>query len=279
MMKGSYAMRCVHRVFPAALAGLIVVLSFSSQAQQGEDSGASDEKLTMDSENVSVPESEWPEPESDMKFGTLIFDQLEYRANVGNDTIAWDAQGWYGGDINRLWIKSEGEVQADGGSEGDIEVQLLYSRMIAAFWDFQAGLRVDQIWGSDSDPNRVLAVIGFQGLAPYLFEVEPTLFISEDGDISARLTATADLLITQKLILQPRFESEVASRTSKRFGVGEGLEYVELGLRLRYEVRREFAPYIGVNWLRQYGKTSDLSRADGSEDELFSVVAGLRLWF
>jgi len=272
-------MRRVHRVFPAALAGLIVVLSFSGQAQQGADSGAYDEKLATDSEKLAVPESEWPEPESDLKFGTLIFDQLEYRANVGNDTIAWDAQGWYGGDLNRLWIKSEGEAQADGGAGGDIEVQLLYSRMIAAFWDFQAGIRVDQVWGTNSDPNRVLAVIGFQGLAPYLFEMEPTLFISEDGDISARLTATTDLLITQKLILQPRFESEIASRTAKRFGVGEGLEYIELGLRLRYEIRREFAPYIGLNWLRQYGKTSDLSRADGNEDELFSVVAGLRLWF
>lgn len=259
--------------------GSIGILCYSSFAQHDTHSTETDQKPTLTLENEVVDKSDWPEPESELKFGTLILEQLEYRFNEGNDTFVWDAQGWYGGDYNRFWFKTEGEIESGGGSGGETELQLLYSRMIASFWDFQAGIRIDQVWGSDSDPNRLLAVIGFQGLAPYMFEVEPTLFISQDGDISARLTATYDILITQKLILQPRLETEIASRTAKDFGVGEGLGYVELGLRLRYEFRREFAPYIGINWLRQYGKTSQLSRDEGDQDELFSVVTGIRLWF
>ncbi len=261
------------------------------------------QELSLAPENLSPPGEDWPKPVMNLKFGAVILEQFEYRFNEGTDTIVWDAQGWYGGDYNRFWVKTEGEVETRGTSGGpanspmedpstgagevdmgkeaggDAELQLLYSRMIAPFWDVQAGIRIDQVWGSGPDPSRVLAVIGFQGLAPYRFEVEPTLFISEAGGVSARLTATMDVLLTQKLILQPRAEVEIASRREEKFGVGQGLEYVELGLRLRYEIKREFAPYIGINWLREFGETADISNSEGNRDNTFSALAGVRLRF
>lgn len=197
----------------------------------------------------------------------------------GTDTFQWEAQGWYGSDYNKLWLKTEGEQQTEGETGGEAEFQALYSRMISPFWDVQAGLRYDQFWGPGSDPSRVFGVIGVQGLAPYRYEVEPALFVSEDGDVSARLTATIDVLLTQRLVLQPRFETEVTVQEVEKFGVGEGFNYVDLGLRLRYEIKREIAPYIGINWVRLLAETADIGRRDGEDIDIVAVVFGVRLWF
>lgn len=224
-------------------------------------------------------ESGWPEPvEDNLSFGMIIADQFEYRDNDGADTLRWDMQGWYGTDTNKLWMKFEGDDQTSANG-GELELQALYSRMIAPFWDLQVGLRYDRQYGSGPDQDRSFAVLGVQGLAPYRFEVEPALFISEDGDVSARLVGTYDLLFSQRLILQPRFETNIAASSVPRFGVGSGLNDVQLGLRLRYEVRREFAPYIGVSWKRQYGDTADLTRAEGGDVDNLALVAGFRVWF
>lgn len=209
----------------------------------------------------------------------LLFDQLEYRWNEGADAFRWDVQGWIGGDYNRLWLKTEGDQKTAKDKGGEAQVQVLYSRLIAPFWDFQAGLRYDKLWGKGPDPSRVFGVIGFQGLAPYWFELEPALFVSDRGDLSARLTATYDLLLTQRLILQPRFDTNVAVQRVRRFSVGKGFNDVGLGLRLRYEIRREFAPYIGISWERKLSDTADIARREGERVGTFAVVLGVRLWF
>lgn len=222
----------------------------------------------------------WPEPVEDNQiFSMLLVDQLEYRNNEGQDTLNWDAQGWVGTDYNKLWLRTEGEDGRSGGGGGEWEVQALYSRMVAPFWDFQTGLRYDRLYGGGQDRDRGFAVIGFEGLAPYWFEVTPALFVSQDGDVSARVSASYDLLFTQRLILQPRFEINAAAQRVEEFEAGRGINDVELGLRLRYEIKREFAPYVGVSWTRKLGDTADMARSEGGETSDFAVVAGLRFWF
>ncbi|HMP89698.1 MAG TPA: copper resistance protein B [Kiritimatiellia bacterium] len=222
----------------------------------------------------------WPEPVEDhMRFHSLLVNQLEYQMNEGDDTLGWEAVGWYGGDYNRLWLKTEGEWRTTGERGGEAEVQALYGRLIAPFWDFQAGLRYDQYSGEGFDRSRGFAVIGLQGLAPHRFEVEPALFISQDGDISTRITTTYDLLLTQRLILQPRLDFDAAVQSAEEFGVGEGVNSLGMGLRLRYEIMREVAPYIGVQWLNRFGETADISRRDGGDADEITAVFGVRLWF
>lgn len=222
----------------------------------------------------------WPQPvEDSARFGFLLVDQFEYRMKEGADTMRWDVVGWYGGDYNRLWLKTEGDWRISGDRGGEAEVQALYGRLIAPFWDFQAGLRYDQFSSAGFDRSRGFAVIGLQGLARYRFEVEPALFISQDGDVSARLTATYDLLLTQRLILQPRLDFDAAVQSAEKFGAGEGVNSLGLGLRLRYEIKREFAPYIGFQWLQRFGETADISRRGGGRAEDIAVVFGVRLWF
>lgn len=225
-------------------------------------------------------DNEWPSPvEDNQLFGFFLFDQLEYRVNDGaSNSVRWDAQGWYGGDNDKVWFRSEGESTTSGASATDAELQLLYSRMVAPFWDVQVGARYDTLSGSGPDRSRWLGVVGFQGFAPYRFDVEPALFVSEEGDVSARLTGTTDWLLTQRLILQPRLETEVAAQDVEEFGIGEGLEYLELGLRLRYEVRREIAPYVGIEWEKLLGQTADFARAEGDDDSSLALVFGLRVW-
>lgn len=215
---------------------------------------------------------------SDLRYFLLI-DQLEFRAHDGDDFLAWEAEGWVGGDYNRLWIRTEGDQVVSGGSGGEAELEILYGRLIAPYWDFRIGLRQDLLSDADHDRGRTFLSIGVAGLAPYWFEIEPTLYVSDDGDVSIRLEATYDLLLTQRLILQPRFELDAAASSAREFGIGTGINDVQLGLRLRYEIRREIAPYIGLSWTRKLGKTADLARDEGEEVDSLGAVVGLRLWF
>jgi len=224
-------------------------------------------------------EEDWPDPVQNQIYSKLIFDQLEHRWNDGPDTYVWDAQGWIGGDYNKLWVKTEGAYQPSSKVSGDSEVQVLYSKLIAPFWDLQVGLRNDYIFGAGPNRSRTLATIGVQGLAPYVFEVEPALFISDDGDLSARFTGSYDFLVSQRFIVQPRLEINVAADDTRRFGVGSGLNDVVLDLRFRYEIRREFAPYIGLSWTQLFGNTKDIARAENTQTSNFAAVAGIRIWF
>lgn len=233
--------------------------------------------------NIDIPqlpgEEDWPPPVDDNRiYYLLLLDQLEYRANDGEDTFNWDAISWVGGDYQRLWIKTEGDVGLDTG-DGEAELQLLYGKLISPFFDFQAGIKYDQVYSSDGGPGRASGVIGIQGLAPYLFELDTALFVSQDGDVSLRFGAEYQLLLTQRLILQPELETNIAIQQVEEFGVGSGLNDIELGLRLRYEISRQFAPYVGVNWTRQFGDTADLAEEEGGSTDNFALVGGLRLLF
>lgn len=205
-------------------------------------------------------------------FGRVLLDQLEWREIDNNDALQWDGQIWYGNDYNKAWFKSEGE-RIDGDYEGLAE--LLWDRVFARWWNVQAGVRHDFGEG----PSRTWAAFGVQGLAPYWFEIEATAYVGEEGRTAARFSGEYELLITQRLILQPKIEFDLYGKDDPQNGIGSGLADTEIGLRLRYEFRREFAPYVGVVWTRSYGDTADLARAAGRDDNDLQAVAGLRVWF
>jgi len=203
-----------------------------------------------------------------------LLDRLEaWDADEDGTGIGWEALAWVGTDLNRLWLRSEGEHVDDALESGDIEV--LYGRAIAPWWDLVAGVRHDFGEG----PSQTFAAIGVMGLAPYKFEVEATGYVGQSGQTAARLEAEYETLFTNRLILQWLAEAEFHGKDDPRRGIGSGLGTVELGARLRYEIRREFAPYIGVVWERAYGNTADLRRAEFEDIEDTRVVAGVRIWF
>lgn len=203
----------------------------------------------------------------------LMINMAEYASAPEGGGYRWDVEGWYGGDINRVVVKSEGEGGGDEGLEG-AEVQVLYSRAVGRYTDLQFGVR------HDFEPDGVTyAAAGVESLLPYWFEAEAALYLSEDGDLLAQVEGSYDLRLTQRLVLQPQAELEFAAQDVERTETGKGLSRVELGLRLRYEIRREFAPYIGVSYERSLGRTADFARAAGEDVEATSFVAGLRAWF
>jgi copper resistance protein B len=210
----------------------------------------------------------------DVRATAVIIDRLEVGFDDGEEGWTWDVAGWTGGDINRFWWKSEGEGDFDGEAEG--EVQALYSRAISPFWDVQAGVRQD-FREDGEDPTHL--VLGLQGLAPYWWEVDAAAFLSSEGDLTARVEAEYDQRITQRLILQPRVEVEASASDVPELGLGSGFTHVEAGVRLRYEIAKEFAPYVGVEWSRELGDTADFTRAAGEEPEHTRFVIGLKAWF
>ena len=207
-------------------------------------------------------------------FSQVIFNLAEYQVRDGRDAYRWDGGAWYGGDINRLVLKTEGEGNF-GRSLERAELQALYARAIGPFTDFQAGIRYD----FKPNPSRVYATVGFESLAPGFFDVEGALFLSSKGDVLGRVEGYYDQRITQRLILQPRLEAEFAAQDVPEDRIGSGLSDLELGLRLRYEVKREFAPYIGVSYERRVGRSARFAREDGEDASSTSLVLGIRTWF
>ena len=205
---------------------------------------------------------------------SIVFNLAEYRVQKGGDAYRWDGEGWFGGDIDRFVVKTEGEGAVRGGVES-AEVQALYSRAINPWFNLQAGVRHDFKPG----PQRSYATIGFEGVMPYWFEVEGALFLSDKGDVLGRLEGYYDQRITQNLVLQPRVELNFAAQDVPASGIGSGLSDAELGLRLRYEIKREFAPYIGVSWERKIGDSARFARAAGERVQATSFVVGIRTWF
>ena len=209
-----------------------------------------------------------------MRFSQILFNLAEVQVRSGRDGYRWDGAGWFGGDIDRLVVKTEGE-----GGLGDrveaAEVQALYSRALDPYWNLQAGVRQDLGAGA----KRTYAALGVEGLAPYWFDVEGTLFLSDKGDVLARAEAWYDQRITQRAILQPRVELNLAAQDMPGSRIGAGLSTAELGLRLRYEIHREFAPYVGLAWERRYGATARYARSDGDTTGGVSLALGVRASF
>lgn len=206
--------------------------------------------------------------------GTVLFNLAEYQFRSGRDGYRWDGEGWFGGDINRLTVKTEGEGTFREGVDS-AEVQALYSRAVGPYFNLQAGVRHD----FKPTPTRTYATIGFEGLAPYMFEVEGAAFISPQGDVLGRLEGYYDQRITQRLIFQPRVEFNLAAQNMPAQRIGAGLTDAEFGLRLRYEITRRFAPYVGVSYEAKIGRTADYARADGQRPTSTSLVAGVRFGF
>lgn len=198
---------------------------------------------------------------------------LEYAELDEGSGYRWDLEAWYGGDIDRFAFKTEGEGTWSGGAT-IVETQALYSRAIGRYTDLQAGVRYDF-----EPEGRAYATVSVESLLPYWFEVEAAAFLSDHGDAFGRLEASHDLRFTQRLILQARMELELAAQDAPDSGIGSGVSSAELGLRLRYDIRREFSPYIGVNFERAFGQTADFARAAGEDDAETSFVMGLRAWF
>jgi copper resistance protein B len=206
------------------------------------------------------------------RFGKILIDQLEWRHTDAGASATWEAQGWYGGDYNKLFVKTEGERVA--GSTEDARVDLLWDRIVSRWWSMQTGVRQDFGEG----PSRTWAALGLQGIAPCWFDAEATLYVGEKGRTAARLKAEYDVLLTQRLILQPEIEANLYGKSDPARQVGSGLSDMDLGVRLRYEIRRELAPYVGISWRRRFGSSADMARVAGESASDVQLLAGIRLW-
>lgn len=203
----------------------------------------------------------------------LMVDMAEFQFGDGETTFHWEGEGWIGGDMNRFVFKSEGEAGDDDVESA--EVQALYSRAVGPYFDFQAGVRYD----IEPRPNRAYAVIGFEGVAPYWFETTGALFVSDEGEVSARFEGSYDARLTQRVILQARAELNFSADDIPELELGAGVTDVELGLRLRYDVTRNFAPYVGVIYEFKFGDTADYATAAGEDESGARLVFGVRARF
>lgn len=202
----------------------------------------------------------------------VLFDQLEWQVAGGVRGLSWDTTGWIGRDRDRFWFRTDGHGEA--GRIDDAYADLLYGRAIAPWWDVVAGVRQDVRPG----PARTWAAVGIQGLAPYWFEVEATAYVGAGGRTHFRFESEYELLLTNRLILQPLVEVEIYGKSDPERGVGAGLSTADAGLRVRYEFRREFAPYVGVTWSRTFFGTADAAKAAGEKAGGTRLTVGLRFW-
>lgn len=204
-----------------------------------------------------------------------IFNQLEGRLGNGS-SLRWDGQAWAGTDYDRLWLKSEGRYNVNRkGTMTDGDHELLYDRPVSTYFDVQAGVRIDL----DSLPTRTWVALGVQGLAIEFWDLEATLYASDNGHYALKTNASYDLLLTQRLILQPQFETNWYTKTDPRRRIGSGLSDIDMGLRLRYEFSRKLAPYVGVAYQRSFSGTASYAREDGGHVNDVRFLAGLRVWF
>jgi copper resistance protein B len=203
----------------------------------------------------------------------VMIDQLEWREADGDNPVVLEADAWIGKDLHKLWFKADVEHVSDELEEANL--QALYSRAIAPYWDFQIGWRHD----FKPKPTRDWLAVGFKGLAPYFFEVDATAFVGEAGQIAANLNAEYEFMFTQRVVLSPEIDLNFYREKDPEHGIGSGLSDMQAGLRLRYEIRREFAPYVGVNWVKKFGGTADFARDEGEPTSDVQLVAGIRAWF
>jgi copper resistance protein B len=218
------------------------------------------------------PPHDHPVHDNSIQHYTLV-DRLETWNSDHGGALEWDIQNWNGTDLNRLWLRSEGVRVGDRTEDADLEV--LYGRSVATWWDVVAGVRHDFKPGDSQD----FAAIGVMGVAPYKFDVEATAYVGQSGQTAARVEVEYETLLTNKLILQPRIEANLYGQDDERRGIGSGLSTIEAGLRLRYEFTRRFAPYVGVVREQACGDTARYRRAEGHDSNDTRLVAGIRIWF
>lgn len=211
--------------------------------------------------------------EDDPVVTKVMIDQLENRYVKGEEQLVLEGNVWVGKDLEKLMIKAD--VEQVKGVTHELELQALYSRAIDPYWDFQVGVRQDM----EPTPVKNWLAVGFMGVAPYWFEIDSTLFIGESNQVGLRFAAEYEWMITQRWVLSPEFEFNIHSKDDEATGTGSGLSDSQLGLRLRYEVKREFAPYIGINWNNKYGNTATFAKNEGEEVSSTQFVAGIRAWF
>ncbi len=228
--------------------------------------------ITLASYSIALSSLSFASMEDDPVL-TKVMGEVEMRSTNGDNPRVWNIDAWVGQDLNKLWIKAEGERV--GSNTEQSELQLLYSKAVAPFWDLQFGVKKD----FNPKPSRNWGVIAAKGLAPYLFEIDASLFIGESGQSAVRLDAEYEYMLSQKLIISPEIEINIFGKDDELTGTGKGLSTVEAGLRLRYEITREFAPYIGINWEKKYGNTADFSTTEGENIEDTQLVVGVRFWF
>ena len=212
--------------------------------------------------------------EDDPIISKVMIDQFETRITDGKDPLILEADVWIGKDIDKLWFKTD--VERVNGETEELELQALYSRAVAPYWDIQVG------WRHDAKPKnnkRDWLALGLKGLAPYWFEVDGALFIGDEGRVGLRLQAEYEVMLTQRWVLSPEAEVSFHSKDDEATGTGSGLSDTQLGIRLRYEVSREFAPYVGLNWNKKFGKTEEYAKAEGEKTDDLQFVIGLRAWF
>ena len=209
-----------------------------------------------------------------------LIEQLEYRVKEeGKNAVGVEGQGWVGYDYDKFWWKVEGEAAFDGRDEGEVEVDLLYSRLIAPFWDVQAGVQVASDWESGDSKERWSGVLALQGLAPGMFELDNSLYLSEDGDLTVNVEAEFNVRLTQRLVLQPRTEFQLAAQDVAERALGSAFTDVLFDLRLRYEIRRRLAPYVGVRYQTLTGETENIAERAGSNTDDWALLLGVRLAF
>jgi copper resistance protein B len=227
------------------------------------------------------PPPSWSAPINDNAVFTFTqFELLEYRfTNDGRDELGYDSQGWIGTDHHKFWWKSEGDMSFDGPNEGAVNAQALYATPISPFWYLQAGVEFEENWEPGNTHERFSGVLGLQGIAPYQFDVEPALFLTDHGEVLGQLTASYYLYLTQRWVIQPRLELGASAQDVPDLGFGAGLNYGDFSVRLLYEVRREVAPYVGVRYYKLFGESADIATRRGGEDELLQLVLGVRLTF
>ena len=223
------------------------------------------------------PAPAWAQTMEHANYLFVMIDEVEQAPSLGERPVLLEAQAWYGGDYDRLWVKLSGEASTRE-SGGHLEAQALFSRLVSPWWDLQAGVRVDHAWGGGGRTRPHLA-LGIQGLAPYWFEVESAVFVDVDGDVSAQLSAAYDLLLSQSLILEPQLEVGVSFQDVPEWGIGSGVHDLGIGVRLRYEIIRELAPYVGYLWKRAFGGTANALAGAGAPYREGSLVLGLRAWY
>lgn len=204
----------------------------------------------------------------------VMTERFEYHSRDQEQSLVWEANAWVGGDLQKLQIKTEGHYSTNDNEFEDLEIQALYSRAVTPFWDVNVGLRYDD----KPTPSRHYVTLGIQGLAPYWFEIDGALFVSEKGDVSGRLELEYELRFQQRLFLQPRVEVNTSLSDVEELGVSAGDSNVDAGFRLRYEIWREFAPYIGVSWHKDFSGNSE-SQGASLEPSGPVWLAGIRFWF